>query len=134
MSQLVIDASAAVQIASMAVTPPGLARFDCVAPSLMWSEVVSALAAGAFRGDIPASALGEALDRFEALPISVAPIDRKGRRTVLDLARSLGWAKSYDAEYVFLAQDLGCPVVTVDARLVRGAGHLVEMLAPTSLG
>ena len=36
----------------------------------------------------------------------------------------LGWAKTYDAEYVALAQLIGCRMVTLDARLRRGADRL----------
>jgi predicted nucleic acid-binding protein len=99
----------------------------------MWSEGLSALVEGAFRGDIPAPALDEALERLEALSIALQEVDGDHRRRSLRLARSLGWAKSYDAEYVALAQALACPLLTVDARLTRGAGHLVEMLGPEGL-
>ena len=32
-----------------------------------------------------------------------------------------------------LAQLLACPLVTLDARLRRGAGHLVEIIGPAEL-
>jgi predicted nucleic acid-binding protein len=133
LSDLVVDASAAVHLALLARLPAGLARYQCVAPPLMWSEGLSALVEGAFRGDIPAPALDEALERLEALSIALQEVDSDHRRRSLRLARSLGWAKSYDAEYVALAQALGCPLLTVDARLTRGAGHLVEILGPGGL-
>jgi predicted nucleic acid-binding protein len=44
------------------------------------------------------------------------------------LTQALGWAKSYDAEYVALAQFLKCPLLTIDARLARGAAHLIEFV------
>jgi predicted nucleic acid-binding protein len=40
------------------------------------------------------------------------------------IADELGWAKTYDAEYLALALLLGCRVVTVDGRLRRGADRL----------
>ncbi|MFN2521664.1 MAG: type II toxin-antitoxin system VapC family toxin, partial [Candidatus Limnocylindria bacterium] len=40
------------------------------------------------------------------------------------LADALGWAKTYDAEYLALAQLLGCRVVTLDGALQRGAARL----------
>lgn len=99
----------------------------------MWSEALSALAQAAFRGDIPSSALGEALERLESLPIGPVSADIAHRRLSLELARSLGWAKTYDAEYVAVAQAQACPLLTIDARLTRGAGHVVEILGPGAL-
>jgi hypothetical protein len=40
------------------------------------------------------------------------------------IADALGWAKTYDAEYVATARLLGCRMVTLDARLRRGADRL----------
>ena len=133
LTALVVDASAAVHLASMATMPPGMGRYECVAPRLMWSEALSALVEGAFRGEIPASALEIVLKRLEELPIAVVAADAGHRLQSLRLARSLGWAKSYDAEYIVLAQALECAVLTVDARLTRGAGHLVAFIGPTGL-
>jgi len=59
--------------------------------------------------------------------------DSAHRRLSLELARSLGWAKTYDAEYIAVAQALACPLLTIDARLARGAGHVVEILGPGAL-
>jgi len=41
-----------------------------------------------------------------------------------ELAEQHGWGRTYDAEYVALAQVLDCRVVTIDARLRRGAAQL----------
>jgi predicted nucleic acid-binding protein len=45
----------------------------------------------------------------------------------------LGWAKTYDAEYVALARLLGCRLVTLDARLRRGADRLGFVISPDEL-
>lgn len=52
------------------------------------------------------------------------------------VAAELGWPKTYDAEYVALAQMLGCQLVTFDGALLEAteglsfvvaAGELVEV-------
>jgi predicted nucleic acid-binding protein len=131
---LVIDASAALHIALAAETTPRLEGYDLVAPAMFLSERTSALASAAYRLGVPAPAVLESFDRLEAMLVRIVDSDREHRRASLELARSLGWAKSYDAEYVVLAQRLGCPVLTTDDRLARGAVHLVEMLDPRTLG
>ena len=45
----------------------------------------------------------------------------------------LGWAKTYDAEYVALAQILDVPLLTVDGRLARGVEHLIKVIGPAEL-
>ena len=50
-----------------------------------------------------------------------------------EVADALGWAKTYDAEYVALAQHLDCPLLTIDARLARGAGRVVSIVGPADL-
>ena len=134
MSPIVVDASAAVQLALVGLVPAGLERFKCVSPPLMWSEALSVLVEGAYRGEIPDGSLNAALEHLEALPIEVASVAWNHRARALRLARSLGWAKSYDAEYVALAQQLGCPLLTIDARLTRGVAHLIELVGLAELG
>lgn len=128
-----MDASAAVYLASTDSLPSALGSYDCIAPPLMWSEGLSVLVEAAYRGAIPASELEQALGRLEELPISAAGGDRQHRRQSLDVARALGWAKAYDAEYVALARANACPLLTVDRRLIRGASGIVRMLEPTTL-
>lgn len=49
------------------------------------------------------------------------------------MADVLGWAKTYDAEYVALAALLKCRLVTLDARLRRGANWLGLVVGPAEL-
>jgi predicted nucleic acid-binding protein len=128
LTQVVVDASAAIQIALSGASPAGLDRYECAAPPLMWSEALSVLAEGAFRGDLPAGTVGTALERLESLEITRIDVGPDHRRRALELTQALGWAKSYDAEYVALAQFLKCPLLTIDARLARGAAHLIEFV------
>ena len=69
--------------------------------------------------------------------LDAAPIDARapGRlgSDAWQLADELGWAKTYDAEYVALARILGCRLLTLDARLRRGADRLGFVVSPTEL-
>ncbi|MBA2700814.1 MAG: type II toxin-antitoxin system VapC family toxin [Chloroflexi bacterium] len=130
---LVIDASAALHITLADDPTPGLDRYELLAPALFLSERTSALAAAAFRAAIPETAVLQAFDRVEALAVRIVDTDRVHRRAALELARSLGWANTYDAEYVILAKAMGSAILTTDERLRRGAAHLVEMLDPQAL-
>ena len=132
MPALVIDAGAALHI-TLAARPTRLDGYELIAPDLFLSERLAALAALGYRMSAPHADILESFDRLEGLAVRIVASDRDHRRAALQLAMSLGWAKSYDAEYVVLAQRLGCPLLTTDERLSRGAGHLVAMLDPRTL-
>jgi predicted nucleic acid-binding protein len=127
--RLVVDASVAVSAALSDVGFGVLEHHELTAPALLWSEVTSALSELEWREEISQPLAHLARDRFLEAPIS--------RRVTLDLyrratlvARQLGWAKTYDAEYVALASILEAPLVTQDGRLHRGARRMVEVLGP----
>lgn len=109
-----------------------LAPHEPAAPSLLWSEVTSALRQLAWRGDIDDAHAEEFLSALERTPLTIIPT-RELARDAYALAARLGWARSYDAEYVALAQRLGCAFLTVDARLARTAARFVEVAPPASI-
>jgi hypothetical protein len=59
-------------------------------------------------------------------PVRLVPL--ANQRAAWDVAEALGWAKTYDAEYVALARALNCRLVTLDARMRRGAARLAEII------
>ena len=129
---LVIDASAAVQASLPSDGFAFLDQEELVAPALLWSEVPSVLHEMAWRGTVSRDLGRAALDRFLDAPIGTR---RHARLTpeAWRIADELGWAKTYDAEYVALAQLLSSRLLTLDARLRRTASRLVEVLGPTEL-
>lgn len=129
---LVLDASAFVQACLAAA---GLRLFetdDLVGPPLLWSESLSAIRELRWRREISDDLASTAFNVFFGARVKRhAPnqLYREARR----VADELGWAKTYDAEYVALARILRCPLITLDDRLRRGAGRLVEILGPHEL-
>lgn len=130
--RLVIDASAALYIASAARVIPGFDDFDLVAPPNFPSERTSALSAALYRREIPDVAGDMVFDRLEGMPVTIIDGGVEHRREALELAKSIGWAKTYDAEYVVLARRFGCALLTTDARLERGVERIITVLRPIS--
>jgi predicted nucleic acid-binding protein len=133
--ELVVDASLVVELSIDKGGENALGDgVRLIAPPLLWSEVPSALHAMAFRRQISIDLATQALDRFLVGRIDVLerrPNDLTTR--AWRIAEEFGWAKTYDAEYVALAQIAGCRLATVDARLRRGADRLGFVVTPAEL-
>lgn len=130
--RLVVDASIALHLVTAAAPLGALAGHDLAAPGLLWSEVLSALRERTYRGHLAPANARAALGRMEALRIARHDNPELRRRS-LDVAEALGWAKTYDAEYVALAELLDGVLLTVDGRLRRGAERRVRSIGPTEL-
>lgn len=129
---LVLDASVVVP---SCWTEGGFKPFageELVAPPLMWSEARSSLHEAVWRGDIDAAEARAAHQRLERAPVRLIAEDRLGEEA-WRVADTLGWARTYDAEYVALAQILDCRLVTLDLRLRRGADRLGRVVLPSEL-
>jgi predicted nucleic acid-binding protein len=107
---------------------------ELVAPCLLWSEVPSALSEMAFHGDISRELAERTLRRFLDGELGVSE-HRHQELTMAAwrLARQFGWAKTYDAEYVALAELLGCRLVTLDMRMRRGTARLGFVVTPDEI-
>jgi predicted nucleic acid-binding protein len=129
---LVVDASVAVAACH---TPMGFARLkghELVAPQLMLVEASSVLHEMAWREEITKARAKTMLARLLKTPVKIrrpASLIEVAWR----VADELGWAKVYDAQYVALAQMLGCRLVTVDERLLRGVARLGVAVRPREL-
>lgn len=129
---LVVDASIVVQLALDGRRPDALAAEQLIAPTPLWSEATSALHELAFRDEIDTAA---AIDAIAWLSHSgIEPREPPGLRVEASrVARSLGWAETYDAEYVALARLTSTRLLTRAARLQRGAGRVITVIGPTDL-
>lgn len=129
---LVVDASVVV---NACLAEDGFATFQdesLVAPPLLWSEVASVLHEMRWRSAISTELAALAVLRLDEASIK-AQRPAELRKEAWRIADQLGWARTYDAEYVALAQLLGCRLMTIDGRLRRGAEHLVPIIGPTEI-
>jgi predicted nucleic acid-binding protein len=100
------------------------AREELFAPALLEYEVCSAIRRTVARKIIDDSEAGRALDRIQALRIRpITPASSLHARA-LSWATRLGQTKAYDAHYLALAEEMKCPLLTADLRLVRAARAL----------
>ena len=129
---LVVDASVAIRICEAGGDLSPIPDRELVAPALMWSEFAASVHAAAWRGEREPARARRLLD-----VLAEAPIERRTHRRMLSeawrIADELGWAKTYDAEYVALAGLLGCRLLTLDGRLRRGADRLGFVVTPAEL-
>jgi predicted nucleic acid-binding protein len=130
--KLVVDASVAVAAIASPLGFERLRGFELIAPPLLWIETESVLHATRWRGELAAERALAMRDRVRAAPIAADEPRRLADETWA-LADEMGWAKTYDANYVALARIRGCRLVTLDARLRRGTARLGCVVGPTEL-
>jgi indolepyruvate ferredoxin oxidoreductase alpha subunit len=116
MTRFVVDAGVVVQLAAEGIDVSS--EHQLLAPTLLRSQVLSALHEAVTRGEIVA---GVGLERH--LRISRMSIRLLGdgvlRRRAWQVADQLGWDETYQAEYVALTQLQADAYVTLDADLAR---------------
>jgi predicted nucleic acid-binding protein len=128
---LVVDATVALA-ASGADDGFDVLGDDLIAPPLMWSEARSVLLEMTWRGEVRPEDAATTRGRLEQCRVTRRSPARLGDEAWW-LAEELGWAKTYDAEYVALARLSHCRLVTLDARLRRATARLGFVVGPTEL-
>ncbi len=129
---VVVDASVAVQACIEAEGFTPLSAYTLAAPAILTSEVLSTLHELTWRREISSELARLALARLHDAPLRIHQPDRY-MDAAWQSADELGWAKTYDAEYVALARLLDCPLVTLDARMARSAGRIARVVGPAEL-
>jgi predicted nucleic acid-binding protein len=122
MTRFVVDAGAVLQLASAEVEVP--AEHELLAPTLLRSQTLSALHEAVQRGEIPAEVARDRLARIGRIPIRLLG-DAVLRRRAWEVADQLGWASTYNAEYVALTQLQADAFITLDAELARSVEGIV---------
>ena len=129
---LVVDAAVVVTACLSEAGLEPLAGEQLVAPYLMWSEASSVLHELHWRNEI-----SDELAATSLLRLSEADIGPRRPKGLTDeawrIADRLGWAKTYDAEYLALARLLRCRLLTTDAKLKNSGARVVGVIGPTEL-
>jgi predicted nucleic acid-binding protein len=124
-TRFVVDCSAVLHLASEEIEVPD--EHELLAPTLLRSQTMSALHEAVHRGEIAADVAVDRLNRIWAMRIRLLG-DAVLRRNAWEIADQLGWAETYDAEYVALTRLQADAFVTLDADLARR----VEGIVPTA--
>jgi predicted nucleic acid-binding protein len=130
MTRFVVDAGAVLHLASTGIEVPR--EHKLLAPTLLRSQTLSALHEAVQRGEIPADVARDRLAVIGRMPIRLLG-DAVLRRRAWDLADQLGWASTYDAEYVALTQLQADAFVTMDAELARSVEGIVATASVDAL-
>jgi predicted nucleic acid-binding protein len=102
------------------------AAHELLAPTLLRSQALSAMHEAVRRGELADDVALERLARVNKLPIRLLG-DAVLRRLAWKLADQLGWAGTYDAEYLALTQLQADAFVTLDKELARRAKEVVPL-------
>ena len=121
-TRFVVDCGVVLHLASEGIEVP--AEHELLAPTLLRSQTLSSLHAAVHAGKIEPDIALDRLTRIWAMPISLLG-DAVLRRRAWHVAEQLGWAETYDAEYVALTQLQADAFVTLDAELARRVAGIV---------
>ena len=116
MTRFVVDAGAVLHLVGAGIEVS--AEHELLAPTLLRSQTLSALHEAVQRGELPAEVARDRLSRVGRLPIRLLG-DAVLRRRAWEVADQLGWASTYDAEYVALTQLQADAFITLDEELAR---------------
>jgi predicted nucleic acid-binding protein len=122
MTRLVVDAGAVLHLANAEVEVSSVHKL--LAPTLLRSQTLSALHEAVQRGEIPADVARDRLARIRRMKIRLLG-DAVLQRRAWELADQLGWASTYDAEYIALTQLQAEAFVTLNEELARSVEGIV---------
>jgi len=122
LTRFVIDSNAVLHVARAGIEVS--ARHELLAPTLLRSQTLSELHEAVQRGEISADVAREQLAQIGRMRIRLLG-DAVLRRRAWEVADQLGWASTYDAEYVALTQLQADAFVTLNAKLARSVEGVV---------
>jgi predicted nucleic acid-binding protein len=131
MTRFVVDCGAVLHLATEGAEVA--ATHELLAPTLLRSQTLSALHEAVHRGELPPQAALDRLARVQAMRIRLLG-DAVLRRRAWELADQLGWAGTYEAEYLALTQLQADAFVTLDPELARRVEGIVPTAPVQALG
>jgi predicted nucleic acid-binding protein len=130
-TRFVIDSGVALKLASEKDFDLPAAH-ELLAPTLLRSQALSTMHEAVQRGELSGDVALERLARVNKMPIRLLG-DAVLRRLAWKLADQLGWAGTYDAEYLALTQLQADAFVTLDKELARRAKEVVAVATIAAL-
>ena len=122
MTKFVVDAGVVIRLVTDDVKVA--AGHELLAPTLLRSQVLSMLHEAMQRGEVTPPIARDRLARIGRMPIRLLG-DGVLRRRAWDVATKLGWASTYDAEYVALTLLQADALITLDADLAKAVEGIV---------
>ena len=130
MTRFVVDCGVVLQLASEGYQVPP--QHELLAPTLLRSQTLSALHEAVQSGELEAGEARERLRRVGEIKIRLLG-DAVLRRNAWEIADRLGWAETYDAEYLALTKLQADAFVTLDEELARKAEGVVPTVTIDAL-
>jgi predicted nucleic acid-binding protein len=130
MTKFVIDSGVVRHLASKEVEVP--AKHKLLAPTLLRSQVLSALYEAVRGGELTRDVAREQIGYFNRMKIRLLG-DAVLRRRAWEVAEQLGLPTTYEAEYIALAQLQKGTLVSSDQRLLKRVRDLVPTAAVDAL-
>jgi len=130
MTRFVIDPGAVLQLVTTDIEVSK--KHELLAPTLLRSQTLSMLHEAVSLGGFGAQEAWERYVRIGKMPIRLLG-DLVLRRRAWELADQLGWASTYDAEYIALTQLQADAFITLNRDLARGVSGLVMTAALEAL-
>src|SRR4051812_49351584 len=124
MTRYVIDAGVVLQLAREGLEVP--AEHQLLAPTLIRSQALTVMHEAVQRGELEDAEALKLLARVGKLKIRLLG-DGVLRRAAWKYADQLGWASTYDAEYVALTKLQADALITLDDDLARSVEGVVPI-------
>lgn len=122
MTRYVVDSPAVLHLASIDAEPA--TKHELLAPTLIRSQNLSALHEAVAKGKLEADVARERLARIDKMKMRLLG-DAVLRRRAWDVADQLGWASTYQAEYIALTILQADALITMNNDLALSAQALI---------